>query len=95
MRKYWNLISTLFKRSNHSYFTKFFQEHITDFINAWKVIKSFISIKTSNQTYPNAIFYSNTTLTHPATIVNAFNEYISSIALDIQSLTSSQQQNSD
>ena len=45
MQKYWNLISTLFKRSSHSYFTKFFQEHIKDFKNAWKVIKSFISLK--------------------------------------------------
>ena len=42
-------------------------------------------MKSSNQTSPNTITNSNTTLAGPITIANALNKYFSTIALDIQS----------
>ena len=80
-KQYRNLISTLLKRSKHSYFTNFFNDNV----NNLKDIKNLISLKTVSYSSPSSIYYDNKTVTSPFEIANAFNNYFSNIALDIQS----------
>ena len=53
--------------------------------NTWKGIKNLISFKTVSHYSPSSIYYNNKTVTSPFEIANAFNNYFSNIALDIQS----------
>ena len=53
--------------------------------NTWKGIKNLISLKTVSHSSPSSIYYNNKTVTSPFEITNAFNNYFSNIALDIQS----------
>ena len=80
-KKYKNFRSTLFKRSEQSYFTNFFQENSKDLKNICKGIKTFhLKVQTTH----NAIYDSNATLVDPIAIANAFNKYFSIVVLDIQ-----------
>ena len=84
-KQYRNLISTLLKRSKRLYFTKFFNDNLNNLKNTWKGIKNLISLKTVSHSSPSSIYYNNKTVTSPFEIANAFNNYFSNIALDIQS----------
>ena len=53
--------------------------------NTWKGIKNLISLKNVSHSSPSSIYYNNKTVTSPFEIANAFNNYFSNIALDIQS----------
>ena len=83
-KQYRNLISILLKRSKHSYFTKFLNDNLNNLKNTWKGIKNLISLKTVSHSSPSSISY-NKTVTSPIEIANAFNNYFSNIALNIQS----------
>ena len=84
-KQYRNLISTLLKRSKCLYFTKFFNDNLNNLKNTWKGIKNLISLKNVSHSSPSSIYYNNKTVTSPFEIANAFNNYFSNIALDIQS----------
>ena len=84
-KQYRNLISTLLKRSKCLYFTKFFNDNLNNLKNTWKGIKNLISLKTVSHSSPSSIYYNNKTVTGSFEITNAFNNYFSNIALDIQS----------
>ena len=51
----------------------------------WKGIKKIISSNNSNHVFPTAITVDNETITNPSDIANAFNNYFSKVAIDIQS----------
>ena len=53
--------------------------------NSWKSIKNLMSLKIASNSSPSSISYNNKTVTSPFEIANAFNNYFSNIALDIQS----------
>ena len=84
-KQYRNLISTLLKRSKCLYFTKFFNDNLNNLKNTWKGIKNLISLKNVSHSSPSSIYYNNKTVTSPFEIANAFNNYFSNVALDIQS----------
>ena len=80
---YRNLLATLLKRSKHTYFSSFFQNHINDLQNTWKGLKKIISLKDSSSTVPSAIIKDNISLTNPKNIAYAFNNYFSKVATGI------------
>ena len=84
-KQYRNLISTLLKRSKRLYFTKFFNGNLNNFKNTWKGVKNLISLKTVSYSSPSSIYHNNKTVASLFEIKNAFNNYFSNIALDIQS----------
>ena len=79
-----NLISTLLKGSKRSYFTECFNGNLNNLKNTWKCIKNLISRKTVLHSSPS-ISCNNETVTSPFEIANAFNNYFSNVALNIQS----------
>ena len=83
--RYRNMLATLFKRSKHTYFSSFFQNHINDLENTWKGIKRIISLKDSTFTVPSIIIEDNISLTNPKDIADAFNNYFSNVATGIKS----------
>ena len=44
-KQYRNLLSTLTKDNNRSYFTNYFQNNLNDLKSRWKGIKTLISLK--------------------------------------------------
>ena len=52
---YRNMLATLLKRSKHTYFSYFFQNHINDLKNTLKGVKRTISLKDSTSTVPSTI----------------------------------------
>ena len=82
---YRNMLATLLKRSKHTYFSSFFQNHVNDLKNTWKGIKRIISLKDSRSTVPSSIIEDNISLTNPKNIADAFNNYFSNVATGIKS----------
>ena len=82
---YRNMLATLLKRSKHTYFSSFFQNHVNDLKNTWKGIKRIISLKDSTSTVPSTIIEDNISLTNPKDIADAFNNYFSNVATGIKS----------
>ena len=82
---YRNMLATLLKRSKHTYFSSFFQNHVNDLKNTWKGIKRIISLKDSRSTVPSTIIENNISLTNPKDIADAFNNYFSNVATGIKS----------
>ena len=83
---YRNMLATLLKRSKHTYFSSFFQNHINDLKNTWKGIKRIISLKDSTSTVPSTITEDNISLINPKDIADAaFNNYFSNVATGIKS----------
>ena len=62
---YGNMLATPLKRSKHTYFSSFFQNHINDLKNTWKGIKRIIFLKDSTSTVPSTIIEDNISLTYP------------------------------
>ena len=79
------MLPTLLKRSKHTYFSSFFQNHINDSKNTWKCITRIISLKYSTSTVPSTIIQDNVSLTNPKDIADAFNNYFSNVATSIKS----------
>ena len=52
---YRNLLSTLMKKSKQAYYDKYFERNWNNIKNAWKGIKSFISLKTIASRVPTAL----------------------------------------
>ena len=82
---YRNMLATFLKRSKHTYFSSFFQNHFHDLKNTWKGIKRIISLKYSRSTVPSTIIEDNISLTNPKDIADAFNNYFSNVATVIKS----------
>ena len=82
---YRNMLATLLKRSKHTYFSSFFQNHVNDLKNTWKDIKRIISLKDSRSTVPSNNIEDNISLTNPKDIADAFNNYFSNVATGIKS----------
>ena len=79
------MLATLLKRSKHTYFSSFFQNHVNDLKNTWKGIKRIISLKDSRSTVPSTIIEANISLTNPKDIADTFNNYFSNVATGIKS----------
>ena len=62
------MLATLLKRSKHTYFSSFFQNHINDLKNTWKSITRIISWKDSSSTVPTTIIEDDISLTNPKNI---------------------------
>ena len=73
------------KRNKHTYFSSFFQNHITDLKNTWRGIKRIISLKDSTSTVPSNIIEDNISLNIPKDIADAFKNYFSIVATGIKS----------
>ena len=82
---YRNMLATLLKRSKHTYFSSFFQNHINDLKNTWKGIKRIISLKDSTSRVPSTVIEDNISLTNPKDIADAFSNYFSNVATGIKS----------
>ena len=81
---YRNMLATLLKRSKHTYFSSFFQNHINDLKNTWKGIKRIISLKDSTSRVPSTVIEDNISLTNPKDIADAFSNYFSNVATGIK-----------
>ena len=84
-RLYRNMLATLLKRSKHTYFSCFFQNHINNLKNTWKGIKTIIYLKDSTSTVASTTIEDNISLTNPKDIADAFNNYFSNVAIGIKS----------
>ena len=62
-KTYRNLLSTLMKQSKQNYYTKYFENNWNNIKNAWKEIKTIISIKNTTATVPQEFNYK--TITDP------------------------------
>ena len=69
------------KKSKQAYYDKYFERNCNNIKNAWKGIKSLISLKTLASHVPTILFLDNgDTITNPYDIANKFNNYFVSIA---------------
>ena len=82
---YRNMLATLLKRSKHTYFSSFFQNHINDLKSTCKSIKRIISLKDSASIVLSTIIEDNISLPNPEDIAVAFNNYFSNVATGIKS----------
>ena len=82
---YRNMLATLLKRSKHTYFSSFFQNHINDLKSTCKSIKRIISLKDSTSIVLSTIIEDNISLPNPEDIAVAFNNYFSNVATGIKS----------
>ena len=74
------MLSTLLKRSKHSYFSKFFESNWNNIKNTWKGIKSLITLKDISTSVPRTLKHNNKTVTNPVEIANIFNKHFVSVA---------------
>ena len=79
------MLATLLKRSKHTCFLSFVQNHINDFKNTWKGIKLIISLKDSTSSFLSTIIEDNISLTNAKDIADPFNNYFSNVATGIKS----------
>ena len=69
------------KKSKQAYYDKYFERSWDNIKNAWKGIKSFISLKTVVSDVPTVLSLDNgDTISNPYDIANTFNNYFTSIA---------------
>ena len=76
-----NLLSTLLRESERSYFTKYFQNNLNDLKSTWKGIKTLIFLEKLPNIAPSTIFDNGQSLSKPQEIANAFNKYFANIAI--------------
>ena len=84
---YRNLISTLMKRSNQNYYSKYFESNLTNIKNTWKGIKSIISMGSSSSITPTLLTFQNETIDNSKKIANILNNYFSTIGKKTQAKT--------
>ena len=73
------------KKSKQVYYEKYFERNWNDIKNAWKGIKSLISLKTVASSLPTVLSLDNgDTIANPYDIANTFNSYFASIAVTIK-----------
>ena len=69
------------KKSKQAYYDKYFERNWNNIKNAWKGIKSLISLKTVLSSVPTVLSLDNgDTITNPYDIANTFNNYFASVA---------------
>ena len=69
------------KKSKQAYYDKYFERNYNNIKNAWKEIKSLVSLKTLASHVPTVLSLDNgDTITNPYDIANTFNNYFVSIA---------------
>ena len=56
-KRYRNMLSTLMKKSEENYFTKFFENNLKNLKNTWKGIKSITSMKSSFSNTPTLLTF--------------------------------------
>ena len=79
------MISTLLKQIKKNYYDKYFRDNINNMKNAWKRIRSIISLqKTANDSL-KIISLEDHTVTDPRTIANTFKTFFCSVAAEVQS----------
>ena len=74
------MLSTLLKRSKHSYFSKFLESDWNNIKNTWKGIKSLFTLKDISTSVPRALKHNNKTVTNPVEITEIFNKHFVSVA---------------
>ena len=78
------MLSTLMKKSEQNYFTKFFENNLKNLINTLKGIKSILSMKRSFSNTPTFLTFQNENIDNPERITNIFNNYFSTISENTQ-----------
>ena len=68
------------KRSKQNYYKKYFESNLNNSKNAWKGIKSIITIKNAILTVPRTLSHGENTIINPCEIANVFNNYFTSVA---------------
>ena len=68
------------KQSKEVYCINNFESNWNNIENAWKGIKTIISIKNITATVPHSIEFNNKTITDPTAMSNVFNNYFTSTA---------------
>ena len=76
-------MATLMKKSNQSYFIKYFESNIKNLKNTWKGIKNITSNSASSS--PNLLNFNNELTSDPLKIANVFNSYSSLVGKKTQS----------
>ena len=71
-KKYRNMISTLLKQSEKSYYDKYFKDNINNMKNTWEGIRSIISLQKATNDSPKIISLEGHIATDPRTIANTF-----------------------
>ena len=79
-KSYRNLLSTLMKQSKEVYCTNNFESNWNNIKNAWKGIKTIISIKNITAAVSHSIEFNNKTITDPTAMSNVFDNYFTSLA---------------
>ena len=76
-------MATLMKKSNQSYFIKYFESNIKNLKSTWKGIKNITSNSASSS--PNLLNFNNELTSDPLKIANVFNSYSSLVGKKTQS----------
>ena len=74
-------MSILLKRSKQNYYKKYLESNLNNSKNAWKGVKSIITMKNIISTVPRTLpqLYLEHSLTNPCEIANIFNNYFASV----------------
>ena len=74
-KDYRNLLFTVLKQSKNNYFNNYFESNWNTIKNAWKGIKSIITIKDFSDDIPKSLSVDGATISNPLAISNTFNNY--------------------
>ena len=80
LKYYRNMLSTLLEKSKTDYYNQYFEAHMDNIKNAWKVIKSILTIKNTSSDFPKCLSSNGSAFTNQVEISNIFNNYFASIA---------------
>ena len=80
-----NQIVTLCRQSKKMHCHKFFSENANNAKNTWKGIKSIINVNSTMRSQPTSLLVNNELINEPNKIANEFNNYFSTIAINLQS----------
>ena len=83
-KSYRNLIKNLIWRSKKDYLSKYFTEHSNNARKVWQGIRGIINVKNNNRFTPRCINTKDGPITDPALVANNFNNFFSSIGMQIQ-----------
>ena len=67
------------------HYHKFFSENANNAKNTWKGIKSIINVNSTMRSQPTPLLVNNELINEPNKIANEFNNYFSTIAINLQS----------
>ena len=84
-KSYRNKLATITKESKRRYYNDYFRANLKNIKNAWKGIRSIISLQCKDSDIPKIIKDQDTFLTAPKDIADLFNKFFYSVAPNIQS----------